>query len=224
MRAVLDRHGAADLRSVAASRTPCPAPRLSRKGRIVSCSQAGRVVAAFSGRPAARPPAVTTRRSRSPLHQRRPGPPRAPSRADGRHIAAGRRLRSWPERPPRPTGRGEAYWRREAERLQDRLEPLAERAGRLRTRLAQLESGRPNAAPAMPRPAQLTGGVGSNGSAHAPPGGAFDDRARREGALPGWLREPGAIHRESAEAASRLSSSSASSVSSAVNSGAMLPA
>lgn len=85
--------------------------------------------------------------------------------------------------------RGEDYWRREAERLRDRLRPLRERAAELRFRIEEKRR----------QPPRLRGG----GEAQA---GAlerrlraieerireaesrFEDRARRERALPGWLR------------------------------------
>lgn len=90
---------------------------------------------------------------------------------------------------------GEQYWRREAERLRDRLESLRERAAELRIHLEELER-RP---PSRSRGAQASRtGDAQKEAARArlevlerrirEVEDAFLDRARREGALPGWLR------------------------------------
>jgi hypothetical protein len=85
--------------------------------------------------------------------------------------------------------RGEEYWRREAERLRDRLWPLRERASELRFRIEERRR----------QPPRRRGGVdaqigtlerrlrvleGRIREAES----RFEDRARRERALPGWLR------------------------------------
>ncbi len=85
--------------------------------------------------------------------------------------------------------RGEEYWRREAERLRDRLRPLRERASELRFRIEERRR----------QPPRPRGGVDAQigtlerrlhaleeriGEAES----RFEDRARRERALPGWLR------------------------------------
>jgi hypothetical protein len=89
---------------------------------------------------------------------------------------------------PTPAGRGEAYWRREAERLQDRLVPLAERAARLRTRLAQLRErpAKRGAGDAQARALQEE--LNQTEARMRLLEERLIDRARREGALPGWLR------------------------------------
>lgn len=85
-------------------------------------------------------------------------------------------------------GRGEEYWRREARRLRERLDPLREKAEDLRARIAERRR-RPGVRPYTDPQVQATErrlrsleerirGLESD----------FEDRARREGALPGWLR------------------------------------
>jgi hypothetical protein len=92
--------------------------------------------------------------------------------------------------PPesKPAGRGEEYWRREADRLRDRIEPLRARARELQLRVEdrrrkpgvrpysdpQIESWQRQAQDVEERIRDLET--------------RFEDRARREGALPGWLR------------------------------------
>ena len=93
-----------------------------------------------------------------------------------------------------PKPRGEAYWRREAERLRGRLRPLRRRADELRLRLQEARD-----ADWRRRPGQ------DHGSRRSPAAGLarrlelleaeiseredeLQQRARREGALPGWLR------------------------------------
>ena len=91
--------------------------------------------------------------------------------------------------------RGEAYWRREADRLHDRLRLARDRIDALRGRIAEREAR----GPARPR------SRGSSASTEAQveawrrqaetlesrvhdEEARFLDRARREGALPGWIR------------------------------------
>ena len=85
--------------------------------------------------------------------------------------------------------RGEEYWRREAERLRDRLRPLRERASELRF---QIEEKRR-------QPPRRRGGVDPQMGTRErrlcaleerirEAESRFEDRARRERALPGWLR------------------------------------
>ena len=94
-----------------------------------------------------------------------------------------------PAAPPAGSpARGEAYWRREAERLQDRLAPLAERAERLQARLAERRH-RPGVRPytdpqLLAWQAQLDGIQARMRALEE----RLQERARREGALPGWLR------------------------------------
>jgi hypothetical protein len=89
--------------------------------------------------------------------------------------------------------RAEAYWRRQAEHLHVRLQRLRERIDDLRTRIAEREtpslsrSRRPRASNGTPLDAwrqQLAALEARVRDEEA----RFEDRARREGALPGWLR------------------------------------
>ena len=92
--------------------------------------------------------------------------------------------------PPPPAGRahGEAYWRREAERLQDRLAPLAERADRLRERLAERRQ-RPGVRPYTdPQLIAWQAQLDRIQTRMRALEERVSERARREGALPGWLR------------------------------------
>jgi len=87
--------------------------------------------------------------------------------------------------------RTEAYWRKEAARVRARLRALAERAEPLRHELAEARSnssGRPrrgiNPPPTAAREARLRALERQMAELQA----ELEDRARREGALPGWLR------------------------------------
>jgi chromosome segregation ATPase len=91
--------------------------------------------------------------------------------------------------------RSEAYWRREADRLQERLRPERDRIEDLRTRIAERESqslarSRSRRAPAGTGTPledwrrQLAALEARVREAEA----RFEERARRAGALPGWLR------------------------------------
>lgn len=88
----------------------------------------------------------------------------------------------------RPRGRGEEYWRREARRLREKLDPLRQRAEDLRARIAERRRRpgvRPYTDPQVQaderRLALLESRIRGLES-------GLEDRARREGALPGWLR------------------------------------
>lgn len=88
----------------------------------------------------------------------------------------------------RKSGRGEEYWRREAERLRDRLRPLRARADTLRRKIDERwrKAGvRPLSDPQIldwERSLKETEDQIRDLEAR------FEERARREGALPGWLR------------------------------------
>lgn len=92
---------------------------------------------------------------------------------------------------PPPTGgqaRGEEYWRREADRLRDRLRPLRERAAELRLRIEERRRrprvpvyGDPQVAAMERRLRALDERIREAQS-------RLEDRARRERALPGWIR------------------------------------
>lgn len=89
--------------------------------------------------------------------------------------------------------RSEAYWRREAERVRVRLQRARDRVEDLRARLAASEE------PSGPRSGEARSRAAAQAEAWRRQIGAmearireseahFADRARRAGALPGWLR------------------------------------
>ncbi|HEV7500612.1 MAG TPA: hypothetical protein VGQ33_11440 [Vicinamibacteria bacterium] len=116
----------------------------------------------------------------SAVHAPLPSPPPAV----GRHAAEAGRAKS------------EAYWRREAERLHERLRVAHDRIDLLRARIDERESQSPSRSRGRGRSA---GGTDTQLEAWRRQLAAleartrdeearFEDRARREGALPGWLR------------------------------------
>ena len=96
----------------------------------------------------------------------------------------------------RPSGHGEAYWRREAERVRRLVRGLEGRAAELRLRIAQQQAlqrgqtgpstrgrrSRPSSMPAWEARLQALESRIREERA------SLEDRARRDGALPGWLR------------------------------------
>jgi hypothetical protein len=94
----------------------------------------------------------------------------------------------------RPRGRGEAYWRREAERVRDRVQAMEAQAAELRAQIAE----RAAEASRLTRGRSTSAGSGSLATLRAKLEAlerrmreiedGLADRARREGALPGWLR------------------------------------
>jgi hypothetical protein len=83
---------------------------------------------------------------------------------------------------------GEAYWRREAERLQDQLATLAGQADRLRARIDERRR-RPGVRPySDPQVEGWQAQVERLQARMRLLQDRLHDRARREGALPGWLR------------------------------------
>jgi len=99
-------------------------------------------------------------------------------------------------RPPageRPRARGEAYWRREAERVRERVQAMEAQAAGLRAQIAErveeagrLERGRRSTGPASP--ATLRAKLAGLERRMRQTEESLAERARREGALPGWLR------------------------------------
>lgn len=99
-----------------------------------------------------------------------------------------------PRRPPEEArARSEAYWRRQAEQLHVRLQRARDRIDELRARIAEHE--------AQPPPRRRRGPVTGEARIEGwrrqlavlearvrEEEARFEDRARREGALPGWLR------------------------------------
>jgi hypothetical protein len=95
-----------------------------------------------------------------------------------------------PADTPRPRGRGEAEWRREAARVRAQMELLAAQAEELRRKLeASREEGRrvlgrrrgPSESALLARIEALTRRMDRLEA-------DLLERARRDGALPGWLR------------------------------------
>jgi hypothetical protein len=93
-----------------------------------------------------------------------------------------------------PRGRGERYWRDEAARVRERVRSFEERAAALRARIAE----RSRETPVYGRgggSASKSGGVSSLQASLAAlerrirsTQNDLEERARRDGALPGWLR------------------------------------
>jgi hypothetical protein len=100
-----------------------------------------------------------------------------------------------PEAPPRearPRGRGEQYWRSEAARVRERLRAHEERAASLHGRIA--EQARQPEVFGKRRPASGASAASLQASLAAVERRIqrtrddLEERARRDGALPGWLR------------------------------------
>jgi len=89
----------------------------------------------------------------------------------------------------RPAARGEEFWRLEAERRQRKLEPLRRRLQDLEQRLAERRSRPPGRRDGVdPVPDALLAQIRALRAGIREEESRFEDRARREGALPGWLR------------------------------------
>jgi hypothetical protein len=85
-------------------------------------------------------------------------------------------------------GRGEEYWRREAERVRDRVEALRERTRDLRLRIEERRK-KPGARPySDPQAEALQERLSALEARIRELESSLHDRARRDGALPGWLR------------------------------------
>lgn len=108
-------------------------------------------------------------------------------------VAEPPRTQATREHERRPL-RGEEYWRREAEREQRRLEPLRRRLADLERRLAEHRSkpqrGRKGSFDPPPDASidQFQAQIQTLRARIRDEESRFEDRARREGALPGWLR------------------------------------
>jgi len=96
-----------------------------------------------------------------------------------------------PEAPPartREKTRGESYWRREAERVRQQVEPLRQRAEELRFQRDQRER-LPGVRPVTDSQLQsMSRRLRALEQRIRDAEDRFEERARREGALPGWLR------------------------------------
>jgi hypothetical protein len=92
------------------------------------------------------------------------------------------------ERSPAAAKKGESYWRREAERTRDRVRVLRDRQDALRERITARERV-PGVRPVSdPQLQSLGKAVAALETRIREEEARLDDRARREGALPGWLR------------------------------------
>jgi hypothetical protein len=95
----------------------------------------------------------------------------------------------------RPRGRGEDYWRREAAHVRDRVRAMEEQAADLHARIAERTE---EASHLLTRRRRGASGSGSEATLRAKLAALehrmrqteddLADRARRDGALPGWLR------------------------------------
>jgi hypothetical protein len=85
-------------------------------------------------------------------------------------------------------GRGESYWRRESERVQERVRALRRQADDLRRRTDEIRR-EPGVLPLHdPRMRELRRQIESLEARIREMEGDLEDRARRAGAPPGWLR------------------------------------
>lgn len=92
-----------------------------------------------------------------------------------------------PASTPAP-GRGEEYWRREARRLRERLDPLRRKSDDLRARIEERRRRpgvRPYTDPQVEADVRRLRTLEERARELE---SEFEDRARRERALPGWLR------------------------------------
>jgi hypothetical protein len=121
----------------------------------------------------------------------------APRRGDTGVLSTAAPAPSPAAAPPRTQAeaRGENYWRGEAERLRERLLPLRERAEDLRIELEELDRRPPSRARAgshrgaqEARKEALRARLAALERRMREMEDALLDRARRERALPGWLR------------------------------------
>lgn len=93
-----------------------------------------------------------------------------------------------PAPDPSARSRGEAYWRREAQRLRDRLLPLRSSVEDLRLKIEERRQAAGGRSPSDPRLRAWERRLRSLEDRIQEWESRLEDRARREGALPGWLR------------------------------------
>lgn len=96
--------------------------------------------------------------------------------------------RAAPHGRERSPARGEEFWRREAERERRRLEPLRRRLLALEQRLEERRNQPRRGFAADPMLESLSAQIQALRGRIREEQSRFEDRARREGALPGWLR------------------------------------
>jgi hypothetical protein len=90
--------------------------------------------------------------------------------------------------PPGGRARGEEYWRREADRLRDRLRPLRERAAELRLRIDERRRRPRVPVYGDPQVVALERRLRVVEERIREAESRLEERARRERALPGWIR------------------------------------
>ena len=100
-----------------------------------------------------------------------------------------------PARPAesRRKGKGEEHWRAEAARVRERLRALEERAAALRSQIAERSSqsevfGRRRSSAGKTSVAELQASLAAVERRARLTQEDLEERARRDGALPGWLR------------------------------------
>ena len=89
--------------------------------------------------------------------------------------------------PAPPRGRGEAYWRREATQVRQQMRRLEAQAASLRSRI-EVERTRPRRSRSAARGPDFEARLRALQLEARALDDELADRARREGALPGWLR------------------------------------
>jgi hypothetical protein len=95
--------------------------------------------------------------------------------------------------PAHRTGKGEEHWRAEAARVRERLRALEERAAELRSQIAERGSqsevfGRRRSSAGKTSLAALQASLAAVERRARLTQEDLEERARRDGALPGWLR------------------------------------
>ena len=107
--------------------------------------------------------------------------------------------RSAPAPAEKPRGRGEQYWRREAERVRARIRTMEAQAAELRASIAEQADEAAHLLGGRRRSSSASlSGAGSTGRLHTKLASLerrmrqmeedLSERARRDSALPGWLR------------------------------------
>jgi hypothetical protein len=168
-----------------------PKPFISWAIGLVAVACSTTAVGAEAPRPAPRPPArVYTNADLERVHPfvTETGVSSVPAVPGGESTSV--------EREPESRGQGEAYWRREAAVTRERLRALEERAAGLRSRIAERERAKDDTVYGSRR--RSASGSTSVTSLRASLAAVerriertqddLEERARRDGALPGWLR------------------------------------
>ena len=93
-----------------------------------------------------------------------------------------------PDTPRAHASQGEAYWRREAARVRERVGALGDRADEIRRELREARSAPRSRRASGPSLATREARLAALERRMRELESALEDRARRAGALPGWLR------------------------------------